>query len=70
MLSRFPVAFRPTGIRLLDRPAPAGELFLPHGRLTGQCPDPDGVVTFRTVEIRPGWVPSEPRGGGVPTAGS
>ncbi len=35
MLSRFPVTFRRTGIRFLDRPAPAGELGLPHGRLTG-----------------------------------
>jgi hypothetical protein len=33
--------------------------------LPGQSPDPDGVFTFRTVEIRPGWVLSEPRGGGV-----
>jgi len=35
MLSRFPVSFRCTGIRFLNRPAPAGELGLPHGRLTG-----------------------------------
>ena len=33
--------------------------------LPDQRPDPDGVVTFRTVEIRPGWVLSGPRGGGV-----
>jgi hypothetical protein len=33
-------------------------------------PDPDGVVTFHTVEMRPGWVPSVPRGGGVLAAGS
>jgi hypothetical protein len=25
-------------------------------------PDPDGVTTFRACEIRPGWVPSLPRG--------
>ena len=25
-------------------------------------PDPDGVTTFRTHELRPGWVPSLPRG--------
>ena len=25
-------------------------------------PDPDGVATFRTHELRPGWVPSLPRG--------
>ena len=69
MVSRFPVVFRRTGIGFLGRPAPAGELGLPHGRLTG-CPDPDGVFTFRMVEIRPGWALSAPRGGGVCTAGS
>ena len=53
-----------TGIRFLGHPVPAGELGLPHGRLTGPCwcPDPDGVTTFRTHEIRPGWVPPVPRG--------
>jgi len=25
-------------------------------------PDPDGVTTFRTYELRPGWVPPIPRG--------
>ena len=25
-------------------------------------PDPDGVTTFRTHELRPGWAPSVPRG--------
>jgi hypothetical protein len=25
-------------------------------------PDPNGVVTFRLVEVRPGWVPPGPRG--------
>ncbi len=33
-------------------------------------PDPDGVVTFRTAETRPGWALPAPRGGGVPAAGS
>jgi hypothetical protein len=40
-------------------------LGLPYGRLTGprhRDPDPNGVSTFRTHEIRPGWVPSLPRG--------
>jgi hypothetical protein len=39
-------------------------LCLSHVRPTGrQCPpDPIGVVTFRLVEMRPGWVPPEPRG--------
>ena len=49
---------------LLGHPVPAGELGLPHGRLTGRDsrPDPDGVTAFRTHELRPGWVPSLPRG--------
>ena len=52
-----------TGIRFSGRPAPAGEFGLPHGRPTRQTRlDPDGVVTFRTRQIRPGWVPSVPRG--------
>ena len=39
-----------TGIRFSGHPVPAGELGLPHGRLTGhECrPDPDGVSTFHT----------------------
>ena len=40
MMSRVPVAFRHTGIGFLNRPAPAGELGLPHGRLTGTSPGP------------------------------
>jgi len=30
--------------------------------LPAQGPDPDGVTAFRTHELRPGWVPSVPRG--------
>lgn len=42
---------------------PARGLGLPCGRLTGHgCPDPDGVTTFHTYELRPGWVPPLPRG--------
>ena len=51
---------------LLGRPVPARGLGSPHGRLTGGTqaapPDPDGVSTFRTHEIRPGRVSSLPRG--------
>ena len=50
---------------LLGHPIPAGELGPPHGRLTEHAqgvPDPDGVTAFRTHELRPGWVPSIPRG--------
>jgi len=62
MMSRLPVAFRRAGV-LFGHPLPAGELGLPYGRLTGPCgPDPDGVATFHTHEMRPGWVPSIPRG--------
>ncbi len=43
MLSRFPAAFRRAGIGLLDRPAPAGELGLPCGRLTGLARTPTGL---------------------------
>jgi len=58
----FPLPF---GCRrwLHGHPLPAGELGLPHGRLTGHHrPDPDGVTAFRTHELRPGWEPPLPRG--------
>jgi hypothetical protein len=54
-----------TGIRVLGHPSPAGGLGLPCGRLTGpqpRSPDPNGVVTLHTHEMRPGRVPSIPRG--------
>jgi hypothetical protein len=55
MLSRFPVAFRHTGIGFLNRPAPAGELGLPHGRLTGpKVRTPTGLS--RSTRPRPGRV--------------
>jgi hypothetical protein len=55
MLSRFPVAFRRTGISFLNRPAPAGELGLPHGRLTGpKVRTPTGLS--RSTRPRPGRV--------------
>ena len=51
---------------LLGRPVPARESSSPYGRLSGGAqaapPDPDGVSTFRTHEIRPGRVSSLPRG--------
>ena len=54
-------------VRFLGHPVPAAELRLPHGRPTGRLfhPDPNGVSTFHTSEIRPGWVLPLPRGGGV-----
>ena len=55
MLSRFPVAFRRTGIGFLNRPAPAGELGLPHDRLTGPTVrTPTGLS--RSTRPRPGRV--------------
>jgi hypothetical protein len=57
-----------TGIRFSGHPVPAGELSLPHGRLTACMKpqaDPVGISTFHTHEIRPGWVPSIPRGPAV-----
>lgn len=66
IVPQFPVAFRRTGTGFLDHPTPAGELGLPHSRLTGtHVPDPDGVFTFHMAEIRSGWALSAPRGGGV-----
>jgi hypothetical protein len=64
MLSRVSCCLSATGIRLSGHPIPAAELGLPHGRLTGTnlAPDPNGVTTFCTYEIRPGWVPPLPRG--------
>jgi hypothetical protein len=53
-----------TGIRFLVILCPLGSwAFLAVGLpvlLPG--PDPDGVATFRAYELRPGWVPSLPRG--------
>ena len=47
---------------LLGHPIPAEELGPPHGRLTGQRPDLDGITAFRTHEQRLGWAPPLPRG--------
>ena len=70
MPSRFPVAFRPTGIRFLVILSRQG--VEPSSRSADQTDglDPDGVSTFHTHETRPGWVPSRPRdGGALPTGG-
>src|SRR5207302_11353933 len=63
---RFPVAFQPAGSGLSDHPVPPR---LPCSRLTGQCPDLDGVSTFRSAETRPARAPSLPRGHGAPASG-
>ena len=71
MLSRFPAAFRPPAFASWAILFPPGSwAFLTVGlpdALT--APDPDGVSTFRTHEIRPGWVPPIPRDGGALPAG-
>ncbi len=57
------------GIRFSGRPFPLGSYaFLTVSR-PDLGPDPNGVSTFHTSEIRPGWVPPLPRGGGVHLAG-
>jgi hypothetical protein len=64
-MSRFPVAFRPPAFRFsVIRYPPRSWALLTVG-LPGTppaCPDLDGVTAFRTHELRPGWVPSIPRG--------
>ena len=68
--SRFPAAFRPPAFACWTIQCPPGSWASLAVGLPGHRPDPDGVVTFRTAETRPGWVLSVPRGDGVPTAGS
>ena len=62
-----------TGIRFSGHPVARRGFSLPHGQPTrrSHCtrPDPIGVATFRTSEIRPGWVPSRPRDGGAHPTG-
>jgi hypothetical protein len=51
------------GIRFSDHPAPAERsAFLTVSPPGSDCLGPDGIVTFRTRQIRPGRVPSVPRG--------
>jgi hypothetical protein len=65
IVSRFPVAFRPPAFasrssdsrRGLGPPSRSAYRTRPQAR-----PDPGGVTAFRTHELRPGWVPSIPRG--------
>jgi hypothetical protein len=53
-----------TGVRFSGRPAPAAELRFPYGRPTKRNfhLDLNGIVTFHMRQIRPGWMPSVPRG--------
>jgi len=63
-MSRLPAPFRPSAFACRVILFPPGDwAFLTVGLPgTSWCPDPDGVTTFRACEIRPGWVPSLPRG--------
>ena len=64
IMSRFPVAFRLPAFRFsVIRCPPRSWALLTVGLPdTDGCPDLDGVTAFRTHELRPGWVPSIPRG--------
>ena len=64
MVSRFPVAFRLPTFASWSSIARwgAGPSLRSAYRSCCQGSDPNGVVTFRTYEMRPGWVPSLPRG--------
>ena len=63
-MSRFPAAFRLPALASWSSFARwgAGPSSRSAYRLLNFWPDPNGVVTLRTHEMRPGWVPSVPRG--------
>ncbi len=64
MMSRVCCCLSAAGVRFSGHPfPPGGSAFLAVG-LPGAppCPDPVGIPTFRTCELRPGWVPPVPRG--------
>ena len=63
-MSRFPAAFQPPAFASrspCSRPGP-GPSSRSAYRVPPRRPDPDGVSTFHTCEIRPGRVPPLPRG--------
>ena len=61
-MSRFPAAFRLPAFRFSVIRFPPGSWALLAVGLPDMGPDLDGVTAFRTRELRPGWVPSLPRG--------
>ena len=61
-MSRFPAAFRLPAFRFSVIRFPPGNWALLAVGLPDMGPDLDGVTAFRTRELRPGWVPSLPRG--------
>jgi hypothetical protein len=68
-MSRFPAAFRPPALASWAILRPLGSrAFLTVGLPSASLhSDPNGVVAFRTSEIRPGWVPPIPRGRRCPS---
>jgi hypothetical protein len=72
VLSRFPAAFRPAGIRFLDHPVPAGEFSVPHGQPPGRDaaagPRRGSHVPLARDTTREGALYA-PGDGGVPAAG-
>jgi len=64
MMSRFPAALRPPAFASWSSCARqgTGPSLRSAYRSLLPGPDPDGVATFRAHELRPGWVPSLPRG--------
>jgi hypothetical protein len=64
MMSRFPAAFRPPAFASWSSFARwgAGPSLRSAYRSLLPGADPNGVATFRAHELRPGWVPSLPRG--------
>ncbi len=64
IVSRFPVAFRLPAFASRSSAARRGIGPSSRSAYRGETsrPDLDGVTAFRTRELRPGWVPSLPRG--------
>jgi hypothetical protein len=58
---RFPVAFRPPAFASGSSFARCGVGPSSRSGYRGTCPDRNGVATFHTHEMRPGWAPPIPR---------
>jgi hypothetical protein len=68
-MSRVPVALSAAGIRFSGHPLPAGGLGLPHGRLTGLHPDPNGIPRFTRTSYDRVGCPLNPGDSGAHTTG-
>ncbi len=60
----FPIAFRPPALasRVIRCPPGIGPSLRSAYRDTSPYPDPVGITTFHTHEMRPGWVPPVSQG--------